>query len=100
MVNLIIIAMYTPQLYSLIISDNQVKKFITLPGLVLKPHPRGEARGSGDVNSVNPSGFNNIDYILGKIFHPPITLHETQSVVATPETLGYFSIIRNLVISC
>ena len=37
-----IIAMYTPQLYSLIISDNQVKKFITLPGLVLKPHPRGE----------------------------------------------------------
>ena len=37
------------------------------------------------------SGFINIDDFLERKFSLPITLQETQSVVATPETLGYFS---------
>ena len=36
----------------------------------------------------NSLGFISIDCFLGRIFHPPITLQETQSLVATPEILG------------
>ena len=39
----------------------------------------------------NLSGFINVDYFLGRIFHPPITLQNTPFVAATLETLGYFS---------
>ena len=54
----------------------------------------------------NPSGFINVDCFLCRIFQPPITLQKTDSVVATPESLGYFStmtqhsLARKLVISC
>ena len=40
--------------------------------------------------SANPSGFIN-DYFLGRIFRPPITLQKIPFVIATLETLGYFS---------
>ena len=39
----------------------------------------------------NRLGFISIDYFLGRIFHPPITLQKTPFVVANLETLGYFS---------
>ena len=42
--------------------------------------------------SANPSGFIN-NYFLVRIFHPPITLQKTLFVVATLETLAYFSMM-------
>ena len=51
--------------------------------LVPRPHPRRDP--------ADPSGFINVDYFLERNFSPPIRLQKTQSVGATPKSLGYFS---------
>ena len=56
--------------------------------LVSSPAPTKEQRAWWSL--ANPLGFIN-DYFLGRIFHPPIKLQKTLFVIATLETLGYFS---------
>ena len=63
--------------------------FRSIRFLVSSPDPTQEEKFWWRL--ANRLGFINIDYFLGRIFHPPITLQKTPFVVANLETLVYFS---------